>query len=105
MPRSTELLRDIHETNLMYLLLLQRMARTGNAAAMAGLQISQPACQWLAALQHDDLVKMSRCSVLLAQLDLAPHMLLSALSQGIDATLASRLSTGAPPERKMVEQP
>lgn len=97
MPRSTELLRDIHETNLMYLLLLQRMARAGNAAALAGLQISQHACLWLAALQHEDLVKMSRCSVLLAQLDLAPHTLLAALSQGIDATLASRLAAADAP--------
>ena len=40
MPRSTELLRDIHETNLMYLLLLQRIARSGNAAAIAGMQLS-----------------------------------------------------------------
>lgn len=54
MPRSTELLRDIHETNLMYLLLLQRMARTGDLPALAGMQISAQACQWLAALAPQD---------------------------------------------------
>ncbi|MBB1593024.1 flagellar transcriptional regulator FlhD [Achromobacter sp. UMC46] len=105
MPKSTELLRDIHETNLMYLLLLQRLARTGNAPAMAGLQISEHACQWLAALSQNDLIKMSRCSVLLAQLDLAPHLLLSALSQGIDATLAARAAAATPPEPHTLGMP
>lgn len=52
MPRSAELLRDIHETNLMYLLLLQRMARAGNLPALAGMQMSVQACQWLAALSQ-----------------------------------------------------
>ncbi|WP_241050749.1 flagellar transcriptional regulator FlhD [Achromobacter xylosoxidans] len=89
MPRSTELLRDIHETNLMYLLLLQRMARTGNLPALAGMQISVQACQWLAALAPEDLARLSRCSVVLAQLSLEPHLLLAALSQGMDATLAA----------------
>ncbi|WYX18593.1 hypothetical protein WJ973_21185 [Achromobacter xylosoxidans] len=47
MPRSAELLRDIHETNLMYLLLLQRMARAGNLPALAGMQMSvQAASGW-----------------------------------------------------------
>nr|WP_315845964.1 flagellar transcriptional regulator FlhD [uncultured Achromobacter sp.] len=105
MPKSTELLRDIHETNLMYLLLLQRLARTGNAPAMAGLQISPHACQWLAALSPENLIKMSRCSVLLAQLDLTPHLLLSALSQGIDATLAARAVAAAPPEPQAAQLP
>jgi Flagellar transcriptional activator (FlhD) len=104
MPKSSELLRDIHETNMMYLLLLQRLARTGNADALAGLQISQQACQWLAALSRDDLAKMSRCSVLLAKLDLAPHLLLSALSQGIDVTLAAR-TAAAPPEPHVAGMP
>lgn len=89
MPRSTELLRDIHETNLMYLLLLQRMARSGNLPALAGMQISVQACQWLAALAPQDLARLSRCSVVLAQLSLEPHLLLAALSQGMDATLAA----------------
>lgn len=94
MPRSTELLRDIHETNLMYLLLLQRMARAdAHADPIAGQDMSAKAREWLAALQPDELVKLARCSVLLAQLDLSPHVLLSALSNGIDLTLASRART------------
>lgn len=89
MPRSAELLRDIHETNLMYLLLLQRMARTGNLPALASMRISAPACQWLAALTPQDLARLSRCSVVLAQLHLEPDLLLAALSQDMDATLAA----------------
>jgi flagellar transcriptional activator FlhD len=88
MPKSTELLRDIHETNLMYLLLLQRLARSGNTAAMAGTPISEQACRWLAAQGHAELVKLAQSSVLLARLDLPPDQLLSALSQGLDLTLA-----------------
>ncbi|CAB3720483.1 Flagellar transcriptional regulator FlhD [Achromobacter deleyi] len=91
MPRSAELLRDIHETNLMYLLLLQRLARTGNLQALAGLQISAKACQWLVGLKHEDLTRLAKCSVLLAQLNLEPHLLLAALSQGMDATLAAEV--------------
>ena len=83
----------------------QRLARTGNAPAMAGLQISPHACQWLAALSPENLIKMSRCSVLLAQLDLTPHLLLSALSQGIDATLAARAVAAAPPEPQAAQLP
>ena len=86
MPRSTELLRDIHETNLMYLLLLQRIARS-NAAAIAGMQLSVEACAWLTRQNHEDLARLARCSVLLAQLNMAPALLLSMLSQGMGATL------------------
>lgn len=93
MPRSTELLRDIHEINLMYLLLLQRLARSDDATAEAGLEMSAQARQWLAALPPNDLVKLARSSLLLAQLDLPPHLLLSALSQGIDAALTTRART------------
>lgn len=99
MPRSTELLRDIHETNLMYLLLLQRMARTGNLPAMAGMQISERACQWLAGLKHEELARLAKSSVVLAQLNLAPHLLLATLSQGMEATLAAEAPTEAPPVR------
>ncbi|MFY2843789.1 flagellar transcriptional regulator FlhD [Achromobacter ruhlandii] len=95
MPQPTELLRDIHETNLMYLLLLQRMARTGNLPALAGMQISAQACRWLADLKPDDLARLSRCSVVLAQLTLDPRLLLAALSQGIDATLAAEATAPA----------
>ena len=59
MPRSTELLRDIHETNLMYLLLLQRIARSGNAAAIAGMQLSVEACAWLTRQNHEDLARLA----------------------------------------------
>lgn len=96
MHRSAELLRDIHETNLMYLLLLQRLARTGNLQALAGLQISVEASRWLVGLRHEDLTRLARCSVLLAQLDLAPHRLLTALSQGMDATLAAEVPSRTP---------
>ncbi|WP_454669002.1 flagellar transcriptional regulator FlhD [Achromobacter kerstersii] len=96
MPRSTELLRDIHETNLMYLLLLQRLARSGEAGAVAGVPLSPEACLWLAALQPEALVKLAQNSVLLAQLNLAPHLLLTALSQGIDTTLTARARTELP---------
>ncbi len=99
MPRSTELLRDIHETNLMYLLLLQRMARTGNLPAMAGMQISERACQWLAGLKHEELARLAKSSVVLAQLNLAPHLLLATLSQGMAATLAAQAPVEAPPVR------
>lgn len=99
MPRSTELLRDIHETNLMYLLLLQRMARTGNLPAMAGMQISERACQWLAGLKHEELARLAKSSVVLAQLNLAPHQLLATLSQGMEATLAAEAPVEAPPVR------
>ncbi|WMD22008.1 flagellar transcriptional regulator FlhD [Achromobacter seleniivolatilans] len=110
MPSSTELLRDIHETNLMYLLLLQRLARTGDASAISGLQISEQACQWLASRQYEDLVKMARCSVMLAQLNLESELLLSALSHGMDATLAANAlgvpaTQTAPPERQPLNQP
>lgn len=98
MPRSTELLRDIHETNLMYLL-LQRMARTGNLPAMAGMQISERACQWLAGLKHEELARLAKSSVVLAQLNLAPHLLLATLSQGMEATLAAEAPVVAPPVR------
>ena len=87
MPRSTELLRDIHETNLMYLLLLQRIARSSNAAAIAGMQLSVEACAWLTRQNHEDLARLACCSVLLAQLNMAPALLLSMLSQGMGATL------------------
>lgn len=40
MPRTAERLRDIHETNFMYLLLLQRMVCSGNLPTLAGMQIS-----------------------------------------------------------------
>jgi hypothetical protein len=93
MPKSTELLRDIHETNLMYLLLLQRLARAGDPAS-AGVPMSDQACRWLAGRGHEELVKLAQSSVLLARLDLSPDMLLSALSQGLDATLAG--SAAAP---------
>lgn len=93
--RSAELLRDIHETNLMYLLLLQRMARTGNLPVLAGMQISAQACRWLADLKPDDLTRLSRCSVVLAQLTLEPPLLLAALSQGLDATLAAPAPSSA----------
>ncbi|MGE8685973.1 MAG: flagellar transcriptional regulator FlhD [Achromobacter sp.] len=93
MPTPTELLRDIHETNLMYLLLLQRMAREGHAG-MAGTPASEQACRWLAEQGRPELVKLAQSSVLLARLDLPPHQLLSALSQGLDATLAG--SAAAP---------
>lgn len=99
MPRSTELLRDIHETNLMYLLLLQRMARTGNLPAMAGMQISERACQWLAGLKHEELARLAKSSVVLAQLNLAPHLLLATLSQGMEATLAAEAPVEATPVR------
>lgn len=109
MPSSPQLLRDIHETNLMYLLLLQRLARTGNASAMAGLQISAQACQWLASRQYEDLVKMARCSVMLAQLNLESELLLSALSHGMDATLAANIKaaqathTASPEHQPLVQ--
>ncbi|MFD4836700.1 flagellar transcriptional regulator FlhD [Achromobacter sp. NPDC058515] len=96
MPKSPELLRDIHETNLMYLLLLQRLARAGDTSALAGRQLSPQAGEWLAALPAADLVKLARCSVLLAQLSLPPDLLLSALSQGMDATLAAQARSPAP---------
>jgi len=100
MPRSTELLRDIHEINLMYLLLLQRLARAGEASAMeAGVPLSPNACLWLAALPPEALVKLAQNSLLLAQLNLAPHLLLSALSQGIDTTLSARARTELPSEQ------
>ncbi len=99
MPRSTELLRDIHETNLMYLLLLQRMARTGNLPAMAGMQISERACQWLAGLKHEELARLAKSSVVLAQLNLAPHLLLATLSQGMEATLPAEAPVEPPPVR------
>lgn len=88
MPKSAQLLHDIHETNLMYLLLLQRMARAGDTASIAGTAVSERACRWLAAQGTDDLVKLAQSSVLLARLDLPAHELLSALSLGIDAALA-----------------
>lgn len=90
MPNSPDLLRDIHEANLMYLLLLQRMARSGDGASLAGSPMSARTCQWLAELQPAALARLARSSVLLAQLNVAPHLLLSALSQGIVATLAAR---------------
>lgn len=96
MPRSTELLRDIHEINLMYLLLLQRLARDADASALAGVPLSREACLWLAALQPEALVKQAQNSVLLAQLNLAPHLILAALSQGIDTTLSARAATELP---------
>ncbi|AMG35340.1 flagellar transcriptional regulator FlhD [Achromobacter xylosoxidans] len=105
MPRSTELLRDIHETNLMYLLLLQRMARTGNLPAMAGMQISERACQWLAGLRHEDLARLARSSVVLAQLNLEPHLLLATLSHGMQATLAADAPTEAPAQAPPVRTP
>ncbi|CAB3632991.1 MAG: flagellar transcriptional regulator FlhD [Achromobacter pulmonis] len=95
MPQSTELLRDIHETNLMYLLLLQRIARSGNLSALTGMQVSVQACEWLARQELDDLTRLSRCSVMLAQLSLEPRLLLAALSQGMEAPLAA----GAAPTR------
>lgn len=88
MPQSTELLRDIHESNLMYLLLLRRMARSGNPSALAGVQVSARACEWLARQDLDNLTRLSRCSVVLAQLSLEPPLLLAALSQGMDEALA-----------------
>ena len=97
MPNSTELLRDIHETNLMYLLLPQRMARTCDATTLAGMQMSPRACQWLAILEPHALTRLARSSVLLAQLNVAPHLLLSALSRGMDATLAARGEAAAIP--------
>lgn len=99
MPNPTELLRDIHEANLMYLLLLQRIARSGDAVELSRLQMSPKASQWLAELEPAALTRLARSSVLLAQLKLAPHVLLSALSQGMDATLAERnpLASPAPP--------
>ncbi|CAB3816587.1 flagellar transcriptional regulator FlhD [Achromobacter sp. SIMBA_011] len=101
MPRSTELLRDIHETNLMYLLLLQRMARAGNLPALAGMQISERACQWLAGLRHEDVARLAKSSVVLAQLNLPPHLLLATLSQGMEATLAAEPQAEAPPVRTL----
>lgn len=102
MPKSTELLRDIHEANLMYLLLLQRIARQGNADEVSGLHMSAQACRWLADLEPAALTRLARSSVLLAQLKLAPHSLLSALSQGIDATLAERNPSVSPARRPLV---
>ena len=96
MPKSTELLRDIHETNLMYLLLLQRLAREGNTAALGGAPVSEQACRWLAGQGREDLARLAQSSVLLARLDLPPHLLLSALSQGLDATLAGSQPSPAP---------
>ncbi|KGD86923.1 transcriptional regulator [Achromobacter sp. RTa] len=93
-PQPTELLRDIHETNLMYLLLLQRLAREGNAGA-AGARASDQACRWLAGQSRQELVKLAQSSVLLARLDLPPRLLLSALSQGLDATLAGSAAVPA----------
>lgn len=74
----------------MYLLLLQRIARSGDASESAGLEMSAQARQWLAGLQPAEMIKLARSSVLLAQLNLAPHLLLSALSQGIEDALAQR---------------
>ena len=104
MPRSTELLRDIHETNLMYLL-LQRMARTGNLPAMAGMQISERACQWLAGLKHEELARLAKSSVVLAQLNLEPHLLLATLSHGMQATLAADAPAEAPAQAPPVRTP
>ncbi|MNL67186.1 hypothetical protein D3C87_1917490 [compost metagenome] len=61
--------------------------------------MSPKASQWLADLEPAALTRLARGSVLLAQLKLAPHVLLSALSQGMDATLAERnpLASPAPP--------
>ncbi|MCY1550180.1 Flagellar transcriptional regulator FlhD [compost metagenome] len=100
MPKSTELLRDIHETNLMYLLLLQRLAREGNTPALGGTPVSEQACRWLAGQGREALVKLAQSSVLLARLDLPPHLLLSALSQGLDTPLAgSQPAPAAAPAR------
>lgn len=96
MPRSTELLRDIHEINLMYLLLLQRLARSGETAA-AGLEMSDKASRWLAGLRPDEVVKLARSNVLLGQLDVAPHTLLTALSQGIEMILATPVQARSDP--------
>lgn len=88
MSRSTELLRDIHEINLMYLLLLQRVARSGETAAV-GLAMSADASRWLAELRPDELIKLARSNILIGQLNVAPHILLTALSQGMEMILAT----------------
>ena len=53
------------------------------------MQLSVEACAWTRQ-NHEDLARLARCSVLLAQLNMAA--LLSMLSQGMGATLRA----GAP---------
>ena len=42
---------------------------------------------------HEDLARLACCSVLLAQLNMAPALLLSMLSQGMGATAAGAPAT------------
>ncbi|VFR81261.1 hypothetical protein ISE1_2729 [plant metagenome] len=85
LPVDNDLLGAIHEVNLMYLLLLQKMARQGHD----GLDLSKDAQAWLKGRSQADLARLARKSMLVCCMSFKAEAVLAALSKDMAGDLAA----------------
>ncbi|ANY18534.1 hypothetical protein L540_08085 [Bordetella pseudohinzii] len=83
-PADLHLLDAIHEVNLMYLTVLQRMAKEGSER----LGLNEHVRAWLESCSQDDLGHLARKSMLLCSMSLSGEAILAALAQDVTGTLA-----------------
>jgi flagellar transcriptional activator FlhD len=72
---------EIHDVNLAYLLLVQRLVRDDSATAMIRLGLSREMAELLGNLSVSQVVKLAASSFLLCRFRLGDHPTLTALTQ------------------------
>lgn len=103
MSNSSELLNEIKEVNLSYLLLAQRLLREDKTTGMFRLGISSELADVLANLTLAQTVKLASSNQLLARFRFDDHTVLAALTQprnaGVAQSHAAILLAGQPAEQ------
>ncbi|MEW6341019.1 MAG: flagellar transcriptional regulator FlhD [Paraburkholderia sp.] len=95
MERDTH--RLIHEMNLAYLLLVQRLLVEDKAAGMSSLGVSSEVADLLAALSLKEIARLATVSQILCSFRFGDHTVLSALTHSQVAAAATvRLPASKP---------
>jgi flagellar transcriptional activator FlhD len=100
---TSQLLGEIKETNLAYLLLAQQMLREDQHAAMFRLGISQEVADLLIGLTPAQVLKMANANILLCRFRFDDKLILGLLtnhgkSSGVSQSHATILMAGQPAE-------
>ncbi|ALL68932.1 Flagellar transcriptional activator FlhD [Paraburkholderia caribensis MBA4] len=91
--KSNELLQELQEVNLSYLLLAQHLIRDNPAEAMLRLGVGSDVAEILASLTPAQLMKLANSSMLLCRFRFDDHAILSALTHVGKNVEVSRMHT------------